>query len=149
MVSLTLGGSTNHFPGGEYGDLRETGSETMIMTRCMSSVSPHTYFAFRRSEAKRNDYFFEFPGLFVRTEIFRHCHAIAKMYYSGQSVEMGLTSAYFYAGYDLDYYKCSIAKLNLAYIIEHNPNAFIRECRLLENLDPNQGNSSSGGNHYF
>lgn len=141
MISLTLGGSTNHFPANEYGDLKEI-QENIL-------VENDIYLAFRRLESKRNDYFFEFPGLFVNTEIFKHCTTIASNRFTGLSIEAGLTAAYFYLCYDKDHYKASIAKNNIINVINTNPNAFIKECRLLENLDPNQGNSSSGGNHYL
>lgn len=141
MISLTLGGSTNHFPANEYGDLKDVDKNLILST--------NEYLIFRRLESKRNAYFFEFPGLFVNTEMFRTCTRYAQLNFAGQSIEQGLTSAYFELSYDRDYYKASVAKTNIFEVIENDPNAFIRDCRLLDNLDPNQGNSSSGGNHFF
>lgn len=141
MVSMTLGGSTNHFPAGEYGDLKDVWVNFIHQEE--------NQIVFRRLEEKRNDYFFEFPGLFANTVVFRTCLSCAIKNFHGKSIEEGLTAAYFHLGFDESFYKASIAKSNLPHIIETNPDAFIKECRLLENLDPEQGCSSSGGNHYF
>lgn len=141
MVSLTLGGSNNHFPAGEYGDLKDVKDNIIFHTK--------DRICFQRLEEKRNDYFFEFPGLFVNTVIFRTCLSFATKHFHGKAIEEGLTLSYFHLGFDQSLYKASIAKDNLEEIIETNPYAFINECRLLTNLDPEQGNSSSGGNHFF
>lgn len=141
MVSLTLGGSSNHFPANEYGDLKEIKNNLLLQNE--------NYLIFRRLEEKRDAHFFEFPGLFIRKNLFIDCHETAKNLFPHRQIEQGLTLAYFKNGYDNQYIKTSVAKNNIYEIIDTSPNDFISKCRLLENLDPQQGNSGLGGNHNY
>jgi hypothetical protein len=141
MVSLTLGGSTNHFPDEQYGDLKE--SEKNIL------YSSERWFAFKRLEIFKNDYFFEFPGLFIRTDLFKNTHESAKKF-SNMQIEKGLTKAYFDEKFQENYFKCSIAKNNFKDLLNSKePSRIFYESRLLQNLDPNQGNSQFGGGHNY
>lgn len=141
MISLTLGGSTNHFPEGKYGDLREAKNNIIYSSK--------DWFAFKRLEEHKNDYFFEFPGLFIRTELFKETHEAAKKFNNSQ-IEVGLTKGYFDKKFEQKFFKCSIAKNNFNYLLESSEpvNVFYKS-RLLNNLDPNQGSSPFGGGHNY
>ena len=141
MISLTLGGSSNHFPANEYGDLKEIKNNVLLQN--------NDYLIFRRLEEKKNDYFFEFPGLIIKTKLFKECHRIAKKFFVNEQIERGLTKAWFSSMLNDNYYKCSVAKNNIYEIIDTSPADSTAKCRLLENLDENQGSSPFGGNHSY
>ena len=139
MVSMTLGGTQYDGPSGNIGDLAHM--EENIITET------DDYLIFRRLEEFRNPWFFEFPGLWIRTELFKTCHESAKGI--SQQVEQGLTSAYFNSNLDKTYFKCSVAKKGSLEILKEDGNKVNSHCRLLSNLDPMQGNSPLGGSHHY
>lgn len=141
MISLTLGGSKSHFPKQQYGDLDSVKDNILL--------EKGDYLVFRRLEQKRNDYFFEFPALFIRSDLFKLCHESAKKHYSGLQVEMGLTKAWFREKLDRMYYKCSLCKKDILNIVSHKPLEIFNKARLITCLDPNQGSSPFGGNHAY
>lgn len=141
MISLTLGGSNSHFPKNKYGDLNKV-RDTILLEN-------DEYLVFRRLEKERNDWFFEFPALFIKTELFKRCHETAKKKYSGMQVEMGLTKAWFKEKLDKKYYKASLCKQDILQVVGDHPlEVFIRS-RLITCLDPKQGSSPFGGNHAY
>lgn len=141
MISLTLGGSISHFPANEYGDLNLVKDNVLLEN--------DNYLIFRRLEEKRNDFFFEFPALFIKTKLFKECHRVATKFFSGQQVEMGLTSAWFSSFQNEKYYKCSLAKKDIYGIVCDDPLTVFKKSRLIECLDPQQGSSPVGGNHVY
>lgn len=141
MVSLTLGGSKSHFDKNKYGDLDKVKENILLENK--------NYLVFRRLEKKRDDFFFEFPALFIRTELFKKCHETAKNKYPGLQVEMGLTKAWFKNKLDRKFYKASLCKKGILNVVGDHPlQVFIRS-RFITTLDPNQGNSPIGGNHSY
>lgn len=141
MISLTLGGSKSHFPANQYGDLDKVAKNIILRNK--------SYLAFRRLEKERNDFFFEFPALFIKTDLFRLCHQTAKKKYSGLQVEMGLTKAWFDQKLDKKYFKCSLCKDEILNVVSDNPLKVFNHSRLITLLDPNQGSSPFGGNHAY
>lgn len=141
MLSLTLGGSKSHFPKKKYGDLNLTHKNILLENE--------KYLVFRRLEKKRDDYFFEFPALFIRTELFKRCHETAKKRYPGIQVEKGLTKAWFKEKLDKKFYKCSLCKHDILGIVCDHPLEVFMKSRLITTLDPNQGNSPVGGNQAY
>jgi hypothetical protein len=141
MISLTMGGSHSHFPENKYGDLNQV-SENILLEN-------EDYLVFRRLEKEKNDWFFEFPALFIRTDLFKLCHETAKRKYSGLQVEMGLTKAWFKQKVHKKYYKCSIGKKDILGIVCDNPVDVYYKAFLLTLLDPKQGYSPFGGNHGY
>jgi hypothetical protein len=144
MISLTLGGTQfdpNRTDDGHQfiGDLKYMNDNTMIKNS--------EYRIFKRMEEYANAWFFEFPGLFIKTDLFKKCHKVAKT--MGGQIEQALTKAYINEGFVNKYYKCSIAKLNSLELLKINSMCVNHDCRLLTNLDSNQGNSSHGGNHNY
>jgi hypothetical protein len=139
MISMTLGG-TQFAPERNFiGDLNFINQNIILES--------DGYIIFRRMESFKNDYFFEFPGLWIRTEILRNCHNKAKMF-RGQ-IEEALTKGYIDNKYIETHFKCSIAKKDAQNILWDNPMKVNTHCRLLSNLDPRQGSSAVGGNHMY
>lgn len=144
MISMTLGG-TQFDPSRDddnhkfIGDLKHMNRNTILEN--------NDYRIFRRMEEYANAWFFEFPGLFIRTNLFKTCHERSKQIH-GQ-IEQALTTAYIDQGFMEKYYKCSIAKINAFDLLKINPMSVNPDCRLLSNLDINQGNSPLGGNHLY
>ena len=144
MISMTLGGTIfnpNVIDNGHglIGDLKYI-NDNMIL-EC------DNYDFFRRMEEYRNDVFFEFPGMFIRTEIFKKSHEYAKECHGW--VETALTNGYFYNKFDEKYYKSSVCKKNSLNILIDDCTKVNSHCRLLTNLDPHQGSSPFGGNHVY
>lgn len=85
--------------------------------------------------------------MFIRTDLFKKCHELAKTKH-GQ-IEQALTSAYFGEKFQDSYYKCSIAKIDALDILQKNAMLVNSDCRLLTNLDVNQGGNPHMGNHNY
>ncbi len=141
MISLALGGTTNHFPANQYGDLDRVKDNILLTNKdCL---------VFRRLEKKRNDWFFEFPALFIRTELFKLCHRIAKEKFPGLQIEKGLTKAWFNAKLEKKYYKCSLCRKDILNIVGDNPLKIFRKSRFITELDPKQGSNPFKGNNAY
>lgn len=141
MLSLTLGGSKSHFPKNKYGDLNKVKDNILLQN--------DDYLVFKRLEKDRNDWFFEFPALFIKTDLFRLCHSRAKKTFPGMQVEMGLTKAWFKEKLEKKYFKCSLCKYEILNIVCDKPLEVFHNARLISCLDPNQGASPFGGNHSY
>lgn len=144
MISMTLGG-TKFDPNTRDGEHQFIGDLKHIEDNKI--LSCENYVFFRRMEEYRNDVFFEFPGLFVRTEIFKKSHEFGSKI--GGWIETALTSGYFANNFDKIYYKSSICKKNSLEILKSDCMKVNSHCRLLTNLDPHQGSSPFGGNHQY
>ena len=141
MISLNLGGSHSHFPENKYGDLNKVHENILLENE--------DYLVFRRLEKEKNDWFFEFPGLFIPTDLFKQCHETAKKYYPGSHIEVGLTKAWFKENLDKKYYKCSLCKKDILHIVGHNRVEIHEQAKLIKFIDPNQGISSFGGSQNY
>ena len=139
MLSLALGGTQYNSAVGNLGDLRFMEDNTII--------SNDDYRIFQRLEEYKSAWFFEFPGLFIKTDLFKECHNKAKGL--GKQIEQALTISYLDNGYSEKYYKASIAKSNALSILLEDGSKVNSHCRLLTNLDPSQGNSPLGGCHNY
>jgi len=139
MISMTLGGTQYDAPSGNIGDLR-------YMTQNII-IDSNGYIIFRRLEEYKNSWFFEFPGLWIRTSLFKDCHNKAKGL--GGQIEQSLTSSYVSNGFINNFYKASICKKDSLNILLNDGSKVNSHCRLLINLDPSQGNSPFGGNHFY
>ncbi len=138
MISMALGGTNFEAKDNYIGDLEHINDNTII--------SNDKYRIFERLERTANSYFFEFPGLFIRTEIFRQCQHDAINFFKGQQIEEGLTLAYFKNRFQKKFYKASICKENALEILKSDPLKINSHCRFLKDLDPLQGNNPHGGN---
>lgn len=141
MCSLTLGGTKAWFSGFEgVGDLANIEQNTLFKW--------DDYLAFQRIEETKDEHFFEFPGLFIKQDILDQCLRHAMLHCKGRQIEKALTVAWFDLGLDKKFFKCSIAKNNIVDIMQGDFKTVFKDCRLLHNLDPNQGNSMYFGNHH-
>lgn len=139
MISLTVGGSDWIIDKNIYGDI--------VLLNDNILLENERYVFFKRIEEYKNNFFFEFPGLFIRTELFKQCHLTAKEN-KGTTIEMGLSDAYFQNDIDKNFYKCSVTKSNFLEVLLKDVPTAMTNCRMLHNLDVNQGSALVGGVHY-
>lgn len=138
MLSLALGGTNMNLPKGELGDLKFISENSILKNE--------EYIIFKRLESLRSDWFFEFPGLFIDSDLFKSCHNQAYQYKTG--IEQSLTLAYFNLEYDKKMYKASVCKKDTESILNTSPLKMNDCCRLLVNLDVNQGNGVGSSQRY-
>ena len=138
MISMALGGTNFEAKDNYIGDLEFIDKNTI--------VDSDTYKIFKRLESTANSYFFEFPGLFIKTELFKKCHQDSLTRFKGHQIEQGLTLAYFKNRFQKKFNKASICKENALEILKSDPFKLNSHCRLLKDLDPLQGNNPHGGN---
>ena len=137
MLSLTLGGGGYDGVKGVWGDLARANENTILENE--------SYRIFVREEMSNDGYFFEFPGLFVRTKLFSECLLASQKNMRG--IENGLTTTYFTGEYYKKYYKCSLGRTNLVDVLRTEGMVITSnwqtqagtKLRLLNNLDPKQG----------
>lgn len=141
IISMTLGGCQFDAPSSNIGDLKFM-EENAI-------VNNDRYLIFRRLEEYRNPWFFEFPGLFIRSDLFRECHEKAKEIAPGYQIEMALTHAWFSLNLHQEYYKASVAVQGALNTLLTTPAKVNSLCRLLSDMDINQGSSPLGGCHTY
>jgi hypothetical protein len=144
IISMTLGG-TKFNPEIMDGNHRFIGDLKFINQNIILKCQDYDFFL--RLEEYRNDVFFEFPGMFVKTKIFKFSHDYAKE--SHGWIETALTNGYFYNKFDEKYYKSSVCKKNALDILIDDCTKVNSHCRLLTNLDPYQGHSHFGGIHFY
>lgn len=147
MLSLNLGGTTSTISN-MGGSVSNTGTKNGDLDFAKENLifENNTSFSFRRLEAKRNAWFFEFPGLFMPRTLMEDTINKSKEKFKGMQIEMALTAAWFEYNFDKRYFKASIAKNNFFEVIEKNPLLVSDECRHLVNLDKTQGAFVYGGN---
>lgn len=107
-------------------------------------VISENYFITKRMSEFASAYFFEFPALWIKTDIFRRSHNMAKRY--SNQVEESLTKAYKELGFYNTYYKASIIKKECLKTTDYTK---IIDCLYIELLDPQQGKSVLGGSHNY
>lgn len=137
MVSLTVGGSNWYPESNNFGDLNFLQNNIIFENE--------KYYAFKRLESHKNNYFFEFPGLIIKSNIFKQCHQSAKQFRT--QIEMALSLAYFHNNFDKQYYKCCLTKPIIHELIFKDYRRIISDGRLLRNLDENQGSGIVDGIH--
>lgn len=134
MASLNLGGSITDFRNKVFGDLEDIGEREVY--------SEEGLMVFRREEWQRNLWFFEFPGLFIRRELFSQCIEPDTI---NHQVEIALTKKWFDLGLDKSYIKVSIAKSNLPSVIDQLRQQFDNELlettKFIRMMDENQGDA--------
>lgn len=142
MASLTLGGTKGWFSfSSGVGDLANIRNN--IITETKEEIS------FKREELNRDIHFFEFPGLFVRTDLLRKCLDYAAQNCISMQIEQALTKAWFELKLDMSFFKCSIARSSLPDQIMLDDKQIFKNCRFLTNLDPKQGSSGYFGSHHI
>lgn len=127
MLSLNLGGSLCDYPH-NYGDLILDASRIVLRTS--------DFTIFERDYQLRNNFFFEFPCVFIRKEMLREFN-----YTSTNSIEMALSNEYHRVS--LKYKKFSICKTDFLNNLSSNTITDFRyemeNSKFYKLLDPMQG----------
>lgn len=131
-ISLNLGGALTDLNNRVYADLIRCEENKILRTE--------EYFSFLREESVKNDWFFEFPSIFIDKNIFQKNLSIMKDLglYDNYSVEQNLTKIWFKNNMDTQYYKCCVAKNNLKEVLLNTPDKVIELSSYINILDPNQ-----------
>jgi hypothetical protein len=133
LLSMNLGGSSLRYPY-SFGDLPK-------LSQLLLSETPE-YLMFLRKESLRNDFFFEFPCVFMNKELLKEL--LEREFTQGQ-IEMVLT--YYYTYYMPRFYKASLCRPTLHDIVDklnnyvpiENFDSKLEEVKFYNILDPNQG----------
>lgn len=131
-ISLNLGGASTDLSNRVYADL----------IRCEENkiLENQDYFTFMREEEVKNDWFFEFPSIFIEKNLFKGFLDIMKLrgLHDNYSVEQNLTKIWFEFNSHKNYYKCCLAKHNLKQTLLDSPMKTMELSSLMIPLDPNQ-----------
>jgi len=137
MFSLTFGG-TQH-------DLRKNDVGDMAFAEKNMIYSDDELICFKRIEETNDGHFFEFPGLFIRKDLFEKCILHAMEFNKGHQIERGLTYSWFALELDKQYYKASILKKEMLDYREDDAMRIFYKGRFIKILDPLQGHFAYGG----
>jgi len=137
IFSLNMGG--NRYSPEEFGDLKFI--EKNLIQKYDDSI------VFTRLEEWRNDYFVEFPALFINKQLFIDIFRHSQVFFKDQ-IERSLTSSYFMLKKDQNFFKCSSIKADTINILKNNPFNF-KDCINIILLDANQGSGADIGNSNF
>ena len=131
-ISLNLGGAKTDLRNRVYADLLDCELNTI--------TSNEKQFIFMREESARNDWFFEFPSIFINNKLFESKLLILEQLrlYDNYSVEQNLTKAWFDTKSDTKYYKCCLSKNNLKQVLLDEPHRMMELCSVITLLDQNQ-----------
>jgi hypothetical protein len=137
IVSLNLGGAKTELKDRIYGDL--------LNCEVNKIYSDDEHMIFIREEEYRNDYFFEFPSLFISQKLFIKCLNTID-YHLNQSqkpfqIERALTSFWFASKLHQYFFKCCYCKNNLLKVLNEEPARMMELSALMKTLDPNQGSN--------
>lgn len=143
FVALNLGGAAIELKDRIFGDLLNCNTNTIF--------SDEKHMAFIREEEHRNDYFFEFPSLFISQKLFLKCLNTINYHLNNSSkpfqIERALTSFWFASSLHKYFFKCCYCKNNLLEVLKEEPVKMMEQCALIKILDPNQGSGMAiGGN---
>lgn len=131
--------------GGTAVDLASNDVKDMAFAEENEIHSTDEYFAYRRIESMRDKYFFEFPAVFVRKDLFLQCLSYASEKYRNHQIEQALSLAWFELDFYKKFYKTTILKRE--FLNYRKDSALkIMNCRYFSALDPNQGQFIHGGN---
>ncbi len=136
-VALNLGGAAIELKDRIFGDLLNCNNNRIY--------SDDQHMAFIREEEHRNDYFFEFPSLFISQKLFIKCLNTIN-YHLNESpkpfqIERALTSFWFASKLNQYFFKCCYCKNNLLEVLNEEPTKMMERCALIKTLDPNQGSN--------
>ena len=131
--------------GGTAVNLAENDVKDMAFAEENEIYSNDEYFAYRRIELMRDNYFFEFPAVFVRKDLFLQCLDHASNKYRQYQIEQALSLAWFELNLHKKFYKTSILKREF---LEYRKDSALKimNCRYFSALDPYQGQFIHGGN---
>lgn len=137
LVSLNLGGAATELKDRVYGDL--------LNCEINKIYFDDNHMAFTREEQHRNDYFFEFPSLFISQKLFIKCLNTIDYHLNNSprpfQIERALTSFWFASKLNQYFFKCCYCKNNLLKVLDEEPTRMMELCALIKTLDPNQGSN--------
>lgn len=137
IVSLNLGGASTELKDRIYGDL--------LNCELNKIHFDENHMAFIREEEHRNDYFFEFPSLFISQKLFIKCLNTINYHLNDSpkpfQIERALTSFWFASKLNQYFFKCCYCKNNLLEVLNKEPTKMMELCALIKTLDPNQGSN--------
>jgi len=137
MLSLNYGGGELNFKNKDLADLSYL--EKNIY------VSDEKLICFVRDEELNDGHFFEFPGVFVKKELFKACIEDCLKNYVGHQIERALTFSWFNLKYHEKYYKASVLRKEfLEYRYDYSVIS-LNKGRFFEAIDPLQGQFAYGG----
>lgn len=140
-LTFNISGSTYHCANKIGGDLKFYKINTILENE--------EYVVFKRMENFAGPWFFSFPSIFIRNDIFKQCNDYAIKNLAGMQIEMGLTRAYFDLSIDKKYYKLSIAKKAGLDKLINFENIQDIEYSYIDLLDSNQGGGGNSISHSF
>jgi len=141
MISLNAGGSL-------YSRANKTPGDIPFVKNNIIYSDDKTI-VFKRLDEYRNPWFFCFPVLFIRKDIFKKCHEYALKYLKGMQIEMALTKAYFDLRLDLQYYKATMLKTGADDLLLQYTDSEDIEYSYMDLLDKAQGLNVYGNNHNY
>lgn len=138
MFSLTFGGTKHDLSKNDVGD--------MAFAEENEIYSDDNLFCFRRLEETKDDFFFEFPGLFIRKDLLHKCLIHTMEFNKNCQIEYGLSLSWFDLHLYKNYYKASILKRDFLNFRNTNAMNILHHGRLFKIIDPLQGQFAYGGN---
>jgi hypothetical protein len=138
MFSLTFGGTKHDLSVNNVGD--------MAFAEENEIYSDDKVFCFRRLEETKDDFFFEFPGLFIRRDLLEKCLIHCMENNKNYQIEYGLSLSWFQLHLYKNYYKASILKREFLDFRHADAMNILNSGRFFKIIDPLQGHFAYGGN---
>lgn len=138
MFSLTFGGTKHDLSKNDVGDMA-TAENNQI-------YSDENVICFRRLEETRDDFFFEFPGLFIRRDLLEQCLVHSLEYNKNYQIEFALSLSWFQLNLDKNFYKASILRKEFLNYRNTDAMKILHNGRFFKIIDPLQGHFAYGGN---
>lgn len=138
LISFNFGGTKHDLSINNVGDMAFA-EENQIYT-------DQNLICFRRIEETRDDFFFDFPCVFVRKDIFEKCLLHAMEFNVNCQIEYALSLSWFQLGLNEEFYKSSILKKEFLEYRSNDAMDIHRKARFFKILDPLQGHFAYGGN---
>jgi len=138
MFSLTFGGTKHDLGKNDTGDMAY--AETNVI------FEDDELICFRRIESMKDDFFFEFPGLFIRTDLFISALTHSMKNNQNQQIEFALSRSWFELQLDKEFYKASILRKSFLSYRNNDAMDILHKGRFFNIIDPLQGHFAYGGN---
>ena len=138
LISMNFGGTRHDLGINDVGDMAFAEENTIY--------SNDNLICFKRIEETRDDFFFDFPCLFVRKEVFKKCLLHAMEFNKNCQIEFALSLSWFQLDMDKDYFKASILKKSFLDYRYKDAMDIHRKARFFKIIDPLQGHFAYGGN---
>jgi hypothetical protein len=138
LISLNFGGTKHDLSVNNVGDMAQAEENAIY--------SDDDLICFRRIEETKDDFFFDFPGLFVKKDVFEKCILHAMEFNKNYQIEYALSLSWFQLEMDKEYFKASILKKDFLNYRNNDAMDIHRKARFFKIIDPLQGQFAYGGN---